>query len=293
MVEPIPASTAGTTQHRAARDLSRWLVHLARTPDDLAGILVRGTIQARNSFGIARPHRRLLTRQDTVCFTEMPVSELGRMTSRGRRWGVGFDKEFLRDRFDAQPVWYLSDPSPQLRAVQQMLDERIAAPGGGIDPSDPYWRLTPFIDPVRPRGSARPNDWRWEREWRVVGDVSFELSDAAFIVWSEGDDLLWDEQLTVGSVFLSHHRDEFWWGSSLERLDAQLGKMLDQLKESYLPVVDAGLPWDSEEHEYAPVIEILEACDVVDETFESFPVVVKDVLADALVGIGGDLWPGG
>ena len=156
MVEPIPASTAGTSQHRAARDLSRWLVHLARTPDDLAGILVRGTIQARNSFGIARPHRRLLTRQDTVCFTEMPVSELGRMTSRGRRWGVGFDKEFLRARFDAQPVWYLSDPSPQSRAVQQMLDEGIAAPGDGLDPSDPYWRLTPFIDTVRPRGSARP-----------------------------------------------------------------------------------------------------------------------------------------
>ena len=290
MAEPIPASTTGTSQHRRARDLSRWLVHLAQTPDDLAGILVRGTIEARNSFGIARPHRRLLTRQDTVCFTEMPVSELGRMTSRGRRWGVGFDKEFLRDRFDAQPVWYLSDPSPQLRAVQQMLDERIAAPGGGIDPSDPYWRLTPFIDPVRPRGSARPNDWRWEREWRVVGDVSFELSDAAFIVWSEGDDLLWDEQLTVGSLFVSHHGDEFWCDSPLEALDAQLGKMLDQLKERYLPVVDAGLPWDSEEHEYAPVNEILEACDVVEETFESFPVPVKDALADALVDIGGDLW---
>ena len=76
----------------------------------------------------------------------------------------------------------------------------------------------------------------------------------------------------------------------MEPLDAQLGKMLDQLKESYLPVVDAGLPWDSEEHEYAPVNEILEACDVVEETFESFPVPVKDALADALVDIGGDLW---
>lgn len=290
MAEPIPSDAAGTVQHGGARDLSRWLVHLAQTPEDLASILTQGRLEARKPFGIAKSRQRLLGNQNVVCFTEMPLTELHRMTRRGRRWGVVFDKEVLRERFDAQPVWYLSDPSTQWDAAQQVLSNHLDVKGNVLDPADPYWRMTPFIDPVRPSGSPNPHDWRWEREWRVLGHLSFELSDIAFIVWPEDDEFLWEKDVTLGALFVGHDGDEFWSGSPLEELDLKLSKMLERISGGYVTVDDAGLPWDSEDQQYVAVVEIIDAYEVVYETFDELPEAVADALADALTQRGGDMW---
>ena len=44
-----------------------------------------------------------------------------------------------------------------------------------------FWALTPFVD--FPSGPSSPYryDFRWEREWRVVGDVPFKEDDVAFL----------------------------------------------------------------------------------------------------------------
>ncbi|QUY61184.1 hypothetical protein [Gulosibacter molinativorax] len=290
MAELIPPSATGTPQHAGARDLSRWLVHLTRTPQDLASALTQGRIEARNPFGIAKNLEALLGNQKAVCFTETPLTELRRMTSRGRRWGVVFDKELLRERYGAQPVWYLSDPSPQWDAANQLLSQSLGPQRRPRDANDPYWKLTPFLDPVRPTGSDRPHDWRWEREWRVIGDVRFELSDISFIVWPEGNDLLWESDLTLGSLFVGHDGDEFWSGSLLEELDLKLDEMLETISNAYITVDDAGLPWDSEDQQYVAIVEILDAYDVVSEVFDDLPVAVLDALADALWRRNGDMW---
>lgn len=253
-------------------------------------MLTQGKIEARNAFGIAKSLHPALRNQNAVCFTETPLTELRRMTHRGRRWGVVFDKELLRERFGAQPVWYLSDPSPQWDAAQQLRASFLDARRQPRNPEDLYWQITPFIDPVRPTDSTHPHDWRWEREWRVVGDVRFELSDISFIVWPEGNDLLWENNLTLGSLFVGHDGDEFWSGSSLDELDLKLDEMLEEISAAYTTVDNAGLPWDSEDQQYVEIVDILDAYDVVSETFDELPVAVLDALADALWRRSGDMW---
>lgn len=253
-------------------------------------MLTMGRIEARNPFGIAKGLQPALGNQNAVCFTETPLTELRRMTRRGRKWGVVFDKELMRERFGAQPVWYLSDPSPQWDAAQQLMGSFLDNRRRPRVADDPYWRITPFLDPVRPTDSAYPHDWRWEREWRVVGDVRFELSDISFVVWPEGDELLWEHNLTLGSLFVGHDGEEFWSGSPINELDLKLDEMLEEISAAFVTVEDAGLPWDSEDQQYVGIVEILDAYDVISEVFDDLPVAVLDALADALWRRNGDMW---
>jgi hypothetical protein len=63
-----------------------------------------------------------------------------------------------------------------------MIDKAEAR---GPDPDDPLWKLTPFID--FPSGPSTPYkyDFRWEREWRIIGDVDFSENDVAFLLIPE------------------------------------------------------------------------------------------------------------
>ena len=151
---------AGTEQHPDATDLSRYLIHLTRSEDDLAEILDSKTIEARSCHGIAA--YRGFSGQRSVCLTEIPIPELKRMADRGRTYGLVLHKDRLRTHTSpAQPVWYISEPSPQHKAMNALMTS-------SSDSSDPVWALTPFVDVAR--GGPHPHDWRWEREWRVVGD---------------------------------------------------------------------------------------------------------------------------
>lgn len=50
------------------------------------------------------------------------------------------------------------------------------------------------------------NDWHWEREWRIVGDLVFELDDVHCGLCPE-DDIPYFEDKYSGVVFISPH-----WG---------------------------------------------------------------------------------
>ncbi len=62
-------------------------------------------------------------------------------------------------------------------AFQALVREKLT---GGIDPTDPLWRLTPFVDFP---GEYGPTEYRfeWEREWRVPGELTFGPDDVAFL----------------------------------------------------------------------------------------------------------------
>ncbi|MGP9695863.1 hypothetical protein ACT3TZ_14750 [Brachybacterium sp. AOP25-B2-12] len=251
----------GTAQHGEASDLSRWLVHLTRSEDDLISILTTGTIEARAPFGAGRYYSGVQHLHQSVCLTETPLHELGRMTSR-RPWGIVFDKERLRMKLDAQPVWYLSDPSPQWQALRAAMDDAEDMPDA------PIWQLTPYIDGVRNRQSKRPNDWRWEREWRVRGDLEFELSDVSMIVSSEAGATAILDEVSVGLPWVSPDGGRPQWaGGFTGSWDAAIEQMLDRFHMTFTSLDNAGMPWDSEDKAYVQLVEFHDTAYAMDEVF--------------------------
>ncbi len=268
----------GTGQHRAAGDLSRWLIHLTRSEEDLISILMNGTIEARAAFGAGRDYSVVQNRHRSVCLTETPLEELGRMTGR-RPWGIVFDKEKLRARLNAQPVWYLADPSPQWGALRDAMD------AARRDPDSPIWRLTPFIEGVRNRTSDYPNDWRWEREWRVPGHLDFELSDVAMIIADEEGKTTILDEVSVGLPWVSPDGDPPQWYDGFTRnWDASIDRMLDRFRETYTSIENSGMPWDSEDKDYVRLVEFWETEEAV---FDVFGALIPE-LHDAIVSLLND-----
>ena len=56
----------------------------------------------------------------------------------------------------------------------------------GVDLSDPFWQLSPFIDNP---GNYQTGERRfeWEREWRVVWQFEFEPDEVSFLFLPEAD----------------------------------------------------------------------------------------------------------
>ena len=60
------------------------------------------------------------------------------------------------------------------------------------NPDDPIWKLAPFVDrPGWYQGFCgdRKYFFEWEREWRHVGDLSFQDTDLSFLVLPEDEHL--------------------------------------------------------------------------------------------------------
>lgn len=272
----------GTQQHRGASDLSRWLVHLTRSEADLISILKDGVIEAQLPWGAGRngpasdAHR-------SVCLTETPLHELARMTER-RPWGVVFDKERLRAKFGAQPVWYVSEPSNEWDAVEAAMHS------AWNDPASPFWLLTPFIERVRPLGSGSPNDWRWEREWRVRGRIEFELADIAMLVADDQGAPSFFEEISVGVPWLSRDDSTIRWsGGFFDAWENEIDSMLERFEQQFLTPDAAGMPWDNEDKAYFPIVEILDTWDAMEEAFGHLAPEVHEAILHALNGTS-TLW---
>lgn len=251
----------GTAQHGSSSDLSRWLVHLTRSEEDLISILKAAMIEARRPYGAGKSYSGLRDWHRSVCLTEIPLHELGRMTTK-RPWGIVFDKERLRAKFNAQPVWYLSDPSPQWNALGVAMQEARSNLASAI------WMLTPFIERVRSRQSESPNDWRWEREWRVRGNLEFDLDDVAMIVVDDEGAPAFFEEVSVGVPWVSPGDSTVQWsGGFTQGWEDEVGGMLERFHEQFVTVNDAGMPWDNDDEAYFPIVEILNTWDAMEETF--------------------------
>lgn len=120
--------------------------------------------------------------QRVVCFSEIPLDLLDRLIERRSLYGLGFKKELLVAKGGA-PLWYLDNEGEQAAIIRAQMAERLER---GVDPDDPFWRLTPFIDTPGVY-YGRPYRFEWEREWRVIGGMRFQTEDVAFLFLPEED----------------------------------------------------------------------------------------------------------
>ncbi len=233
---------AGTGAGASGGDaLQSWLVE--QRAGDRSGyrqwieILGEGRLRVgEKPLGAARKQPELAELHRVVCFSEIPLDMLERLVERRSLYGVGFRKDVLIDKGGA-PLWYLDKDGSQAQIVQREIDERSA---GGIDPRDPLWRLTPFIDSPGNYASG-PYRFEWEREWRVVGDVRFEPGEVAFLFLPEDDhtrarQFFLDAQVAhTGPDYLGPYIDPRW--------DiAQIQHALDNVPDAPAPSPDV-TPW--------------------------------------------------
>lgn len=165
---------------------SSWppmLIHLTDSIGTLRRILDEQRLRALNPFGAAHNHLELAASQRVVSFSEIQMVDVERLAGRHGRYGLGFTRTWLQKQGGA-PVWYLPRDTP----LQQYVFNSVRRLGFRRDPELDHllWKLTPFIDyPQDGVGAPSTYDWRWEREWRVVGDVPFEAGDIAVLIAPE------------------------------------------------------------------------------------------------------------
>src|SRR4051812_13143308 len=63
----------GSARFPDARDLSEYLVHLTKSEEDLANILLTGHLEARNPFGLGRLVPQVRPIHLSACLTEAPL----------------------------------------------------------------------------------------------------------------------------------------------------------------------------------------------------------------------------
>lgn len=175
--------TLGYRGHPDWRDMSEYAVHFTKgTPttspyDTIMDILFQGKIDPSGPYGAARKKPALGASQKSACFSEIPLDLLDRLVKRRRSlYGIGFSKEILINAGGA-PVWYMEKDSVPQRALFEIIESRFV---GAVDPGDPLWKVTPFIDfPGIYRGI--PFHFEWEREWRVPGGLEISPREVAFL----------------------------------------------------------------------------------------------------------------
>jgi len=169
----------------AWHDMSDYVVHFTRdyhgrsAYDNMLGILSAGMLRAGNAFGIAR-QRAPYASQRAVCFSEIPMHLVSRLAARRGEYGIGFTKVFLLER-GGGPVWYVERDGRAAKALGRLM---AFAQSGDPAVAASMWTITPFVDAP---GDYANGTYRfeWEREWRHVGDLSFSVTDPAFLVIPE------------------------------------------------------------------------------------------------------------
>ena len=192
------------------------LIHLTEDMNTLAAIFSGRSIRAMNAYGAANSHRELHESQKVVCLSEIGLPEIASLAKRHGAFGLGIHRGAAQQR-GAAPVWYLPRDSP----LQTRLFELVKSLAFRRDPVLDHfiWEFTPFIDYPKDAASEEAisgYDWRWEREWRVRGDLSFDPPEVAFLVAPE------DVHDVIVAMWL--------W----EVLDAYVGVMP--------PIIDTGWP---------------------------------------------------
>ncbi|WP_020472403.1 hypothetical protein [Zavarzinella formosa] len=184
-------------------DVSMFMVHLTRDDrnvrteeqggrnalDNFINILETRTICALGIHCYHGEYLRKLSAEDqkqfqVSCFTETPLDQIAKLLNVGSRkinleaFGFVFKREFLYSK-GAQSAIYINDYGPnQLRDAVNCIYE-IGEKNGFAGRS---WPLLPFVNVMH-----NGHDFMWEREYRVLGDVVFELEDLVCVVLPEDE----------------------------------------------------------------------------------------------------------
>jgi len=106
----------------------------------------------------------------SVSFTESNLRDLGKLISRRSEFGICFEKNLVDPKGrKIKPVHYLSREQVDAIKYQRYYPK-------GLDDKDRYW-----ID-LDERGTY---SFSWEREWRKLGDLSFEYEAVVFLLVPE------------------------------------------------------------------------------------------------------------
>lgn len=146
-----------------------------------------------------------------VCFSDIPVPDLAIHMGKFSRFGLAFDKSFLIQR-GANPVFYVARNS-MARLAQGQSRERAAyfeqwhekiwdyfqeaeqARAAGSDEATReirrllgflvyhFFSFVKFYDEGLP--ADHPENFYMEREWRIFGDLSFDLGDVRRVIFPE------------------------------------------------------------------------------------------------------------
>lgn len=128
--------------------------------ENMLSILHSKTIKAMNAFGIAKNKAPDLQRQETVCFSEVPLHRLSRLAKVRSEYGIVFRKDIVIHR-GGNPILYAYKDHPVMAALKKLIK------AAGNDVKNPIWTLTPFVDApgAYPHGnyfsSGSANGARW------------------------------------------------------------------------------------------------------------------------------------
>lgn len=166
---------------REWEDMSNYLVHFTRgggLSDDyrtMLSIYGQQRLSPGTDVGIGRRVAPDSCSQRAVCFSEIPPGQWGRLIERRlTKYGIAFTKQFVINK-GGGPIWYVYSGTSQRESLNQIMQESYS------NPAAPIWKLTPLID-APGEYSGRPYYFEWEREWRYVGEFSFEIEDVAFLL---------------------------------------------------------------------------------------------------------------
>jgi hypothetical protein len=266
----VPEHLLGDGRDNTWGDMSDYVVHLTKDPVVLGTILGTGCLVAGGPFGFGYFRRlpEVRSRHESVCFSEIPLDQIGRLTRRRGNYGIGFTKHFLRRNGGAR-VWYVDQDSIQASALNSNLQE--ATDTG--DFKNPIWELTPFMDLVTPG----KYEWDWEREWRVRGDLHFTLDDVSFVLTPEGV----DELPALEGLFF-HPKHELIVTASTQPLEEFVEELVQRFFQTFEDPANS-LPVDG--GEYVWIVTEWDTEEAVDDLFFEVHDDIRSHVVDYLNGL--------
>lgn len=200
------------------KDFSPFLVHLTREDEEYCAkdvlkiILDENTLRAYNHYcyfstalnNQENPESMLLQNEfRVVCFTETPIDQIDvllyEVTNRRFKpdpYGLVFKKDYIREK-GGNPVFYVT------RDIAKPIYNYLYVPyiQGKEQASQELCGLLALVTLCE-----EGNDWHWEREWRIVGNLEFERDDI-FCGLCPEDDIQEFENNYHPAIFISPH-----WG---------------------------------------------------------------------------------
>lgn len=174
---------------RGRADYSSFLVHLTRRQGDrpargvLRQILRDRRLRAQNPYCLFHHQIAEDERQhfNVVCFTEAPLHQikafLGEIDGRSvelEPYGLVFTKEFIGSK-GGNPSFYINTyHHNDLRNAARELFQLARDAGFAGHPAT---RLLPFVNIFGRTAGGGRYDFYWEREWKVLGDITFTYGD--------------------------------------------------------------------------------------------------------------------
>jgi hypothetical protein len=192
MPEPILLDEFLEKKH----DFSPFLVHLTRDSDEvpardvLKTILDENTLRAYNHFCYFSTALKksenvpLESKFRVVCFTETPIGQIdvllipvAERKFKPEHYGLVFKKSYIREK-GGNPVFYVTRQIA--KPIYYLLYEAHIV--GKEQAPEQLCKLLALVSLCE-----EGNDWHWEREWRVVGDLEFDLNDIYCGLCPEGE----------------------------------------------------------------------------------------------------------